>query len=84
MQAVEYQTPTKTVTLLTKALCNLDDSSSYTPFIKILTLDLEPNNLASKKAMKWLTKSLGVFESELEYTIYNISILICCFLRDIS
>ena len=71
MQAVEYQTPTKTVTLLTKALCNLDDSSSYTTFIKILTLDLEPNNLASKKAMKWLTKSLGVFESELEYTIYN-------------
>jgi len=65
MQAVEYKTPTKTVSLLAK------DFYGTQEFIRILALDLEPNNLASKKALKWITKSLEVFEEEIETSIYN-------------
>ena len=68
MQAVEYQTPTKTVSLLAKDFKEIENK---TFFIDILSLDLGPNNLASKKALKWVTKSLEVFEEEIETSIYN-------------
>jgi len=65
MQAIEYRTPNKTVSLLAK------DFYGSQEFIRILALDLEPNNLASKKALKWITKSLEVFEEEIEMSIYT-------------
>ena len=68
MQAVEYQTPTKTVSLLAKDFKEIENK---TFFIDILSLNLSPNNLASKKALKWITKSLEVFEEEIETSIYN-------------
>ena len=73
MQAVEYKTPTKTVSLLAKEFKEMNDISGInkTEFINILSLDLGPNNLASKKALKWITKSLEVFEEEVEVSIYN-------------
>ena len=73
MQAVEYKTPTKTVSLLAKEFKEMNDISGInkTEFINILSLYLGPNNLASKKALKWITKSLEVFEEEVEVSIYN-------------
>ena len=68
MQAVEYKIPSQTISLLAKEFKEIENK---TVFIDILSLDLGPNNLASKKAMKWLTSTLQVFEEELEYTIYN-------------
>ena len=68
MQAVEYKTPTKTVSLLAKDFKEIENK---TVFIDILSLDLGPNNLASKKALKWITKCLEVFEEEIETSIYN-------------
>ena len=68
MQAVEYKTPTKTVSLLAKDFKEIENK---TIFIDILSLDLGPNNLASKKALKWITKCLEVFEEEIETSIYN-------------
>jgi len=68
MQAVEYKTPTKTVSLLAKEFKEIENK---TRFIDILSLNLGPNNLASKKALKWITKSLEVFEEEIETSIYN-------------
>jgi len=68
MQAVEYKTPTKTVSLLAKEFKEIENK---TRFIDILSLNLGPNNLASKKALKWVTKSLEVFEEEIETSIYN-------------
>ena len=65
MQAVEYLPPNRTVSLLAK------DFYGSQEFIRILALDLEPNNLASKKALKWITKSLEVFEEEIEMSIYT-------------
>ena len=68
MQAIEYKTPTKTVSLLAKEFKEIENK---TVFIDILSLDLGPNNLASKKALKWITKSLEVFEEEVEVSIYT-------------
>ena len=68
MQAVEYKTPTKKVSLLAKEFKEIENK---TGFIDILSLNLGPNNLASKKALKWVTKSLEVFEEEIETSIYN-------------
>ena len=73
MQAIEYKTPSQTVSLLAKEFKEMNDISwiNKTEFINILSLDLGPNNLASKKALKWITKSLEVFEEEIETSIYN-------------
>ena len=73
MQAIEYKTPSQTVSLLAKEFKEMNDISGInkTEFINILSLDLGPNNLASKKALKWITKSLEVFEEEIETSIYN-------------
>lgn len=73
MQAVEYLPPNRTVSLLAKEFKEMDDISGFnkTELINLLSLNLAPNNLASKKAMKWITKSLEVFEEELEMSIYN-------------
>ena len=64
-QAVENRTPTKTVNLLSK------DYEHNSTFIKILSLELPANNLASKKAFKWIVNSLEVFDEEIEMAIYN-------------
>ena len=68
MQAIEYKTPSQTVSLLAKEFKEIENK---TRFIDILSLNLGPNNLASKKALKWITKSLEVFEEEIETSIYN-------------
>ena len=68
MQAIEYRTPNKTVSLLAKEFKEIENK---TRFIDILSLNLGPNNLASKKALKWITKSLEVFEEEIEMSIYT-------------
>ena len=75
MQAIEYKTPSQTVSLLAKEFKEIETKSlpvtNKTRFIDILSLNLGPNNLASKKALKWITKSLEVFEEEIETSIYN-------------
>ena len=71
MQAVEYLPPNRTVSLLAKEFKEIESIAHKMFFVEILSLDLTPNNLASKKAMKWITKSLEVFEEELEMSIYN-------------
>ena len=77
MQAVEYLPPNRTVNLLVKEIKGMGDDyaermtgSNTTELIEILSLDLAPNFLASKKALKWITKSLEVFEEEVEQSIY--------------
>lgn len=64
-QAIENRTPTKTVNLLAK---DYDHDSN---FIRILAMELPVNNLASKKAFKWIVNSLEVFEEEIEVAIYT-------------
>ena len=64
-QAIENKTPTKTISMLAK------DFSACQEFIRILALELPANNLASKKAFKWIVNSLEVFDEEIEMAIYN-------------
>ena len=64
-QAVEMLSPNRSVNLLSKDF--IPDNN----FINILSLDLPVNNLASKKALKWIVSSLEVFEEEIEMAIYT-------------
>ena len=64
-QAIEGLTPNKKIRILAK-----DYPEQYLPFIEILSLELPINNLASKKAMKWITNTLEVFDEEIEEAIY--------------
>ena len=64
-QAVEMLSPNRSVNLLSKDF--IPDNN----FINILSLDLPVNNLASKKAFKWIVSSLEVFEEEIEMAIYT-------------
>ena len=64
-QAVENRTPTKTVSLLAK------DYEHNSVFIRLLALELPANNLASKKAFKWIVNALEVFDEEIEMAIYQ-------------
>lgn len=65
MQAVENRTPTKTISLIAK------DYEHNSQFIKILALELPANNLASKKAFRWVVNALEVFDDEVELAIYQ-------------
>ena len=65
MQAVENRTPTKTISLIAK------DYEHNSQFIKILALELDANNLASKKAFRWVVNALEVFDDEVELAIYQ-------------
>ena len=66
MQAVENRTPTKTISLIAK------DYEHNSQFIKILALELPANNLASKKAFRWVVNALEVFDDE-EFSVGGIS-----------
>jgi DNA ligase-1 len=64
-QVIEGLTPTRKIRILAK-----DYPEEYISFIEILALELPVNNLASKKAMKWITNVLEVFDDEVEGAIY--------------
>jgi len=64
-QVVEGLTPNRSINLLSK-----DFEHNY-DLIKVLSLDLPVNNLASKKAFKWIVNSLEVFPEEIEMSIYT-------------
>ena len=69
MQAVENRTPTKTISLIAR---NMEfDYEHNSQFIKILALELPANNLASKKAFRWVVNALEVFDEEVELAIYQ-------------
>ena len=64
-QAIETLPPNRTISLLAK------DYENDGCVIQTLALELPANNLASKKAFKWIVKSLEVFDEELETAIYT-------------
>lgn len=70
LEATDNKNPTQQVKMISKAMENFEDKES---FFKILSLDLESNNIGLAKAKKWLTKMFGVFEEEIElqYNAHN-------------
>jgi DNA ligase-1 len=67
-QAMEVMTPTGKINLIKKEWENITDKET---FVKLLTLDLPPNNVQNKKAIKWLTKIYELFDDELDTEIYT-------------
>lgn len=54
---------TMRITLIKRAWSSYSDKSNFT---KILTMDMPPNNIAAKKAIKWVAKAYGVYDTEIE------------------
>ena len=64
---MDRKTPTQQTRMVLKELENFD--SPY--FFQILSLELEVNNIADKKAEKWMASILGVHEEEMETAVYS-------------
>jgi DNA ligase-1 len=62
-QIIEYQTPTNTISTIQDNWEKIEDKITL---IKILDLDYPMNNLGGKKAIKWVTQGLAVFEDEVK------------------
>ena len=62
-ESIETVAPTFKVKLFQKAF---DECNNKPVLIKILNLDLDPNNIAKKKAIKWIANAYGVYEDEIE------------------
>jgi hypothetical protein len=62
-QIIEYQTPTNTISTIQDNWENIEDKVTL---IKILDMDYPMNNLGGKKAIKWVTQGLAVFEDEVK------------------
>ncbi len=62
-QIIEHKTPTNTIKEIEINWENIEDKISL---IKILDMDYSMNNLGGKKAVKWITQALQVFEDEIK------------------
>lgn len=61
-ETLEEMTPTQSINLLAKHWEEFDGII----LTQILTLDYPMNNLGNKKAIKWIAKSMGVFDDEIK------------------
>ena len=62
-QTIEHRTPTSTIQQISKSWEDIEDKIA---FIQILDMAYPMNNLGNKKAIKWVTQALGVFEEEVK------------------
>ena len=62
-QTIEHRTPTSTIQQISKSWDDIEDKIT---FIQILDMAYPMNNLGNKKAIKWVTQALGVFEEEVK------------------
>ena len=67
-QVIEHTTPTKKISTFAKEWEFLTNKEEV---ITLLSLDLEPNNLKSKKALKWIINALDIFEEEISIYIHG-------------
>jgi len=67
-EAIEHISPTRKAAHLGQEWNNI---SSKVDTVKILAMELPPNNLREKKAMKWVTEVYGIFDDELEGEVYT-------------
>jgi len=63
LQATDKHLPSQQVKLLSKGMESFEDKRLL---VKILSLDLNSNNIGLAKAKKWLAKMFEIFEDELE------------------
>tara|TARA_R110000824_G_scaffold102217_1_gene242527 strand:- start:1099 stop:2643 length:1545 start_codon:yes stop_codon:yes gene_type:complete len=62
-EALEELPPTAKKSIINRSLSSFNNKSDV---IKILALEYNINNIAERKAIKWIADSCGVFESEIE------------------
>ena len=62
-QTIEFCNPTDKISRIATAFGKHPDKPLLT---RILSLDYSPNNLGTKRAVKWVAASYGIFEDEIE------------------
>ena len=62
-EALEDATPTRKIEIVNNSLSQFSDKARV---IRILSREYEINNIADKKAVKWLADIFGVFDWELD------------------
>ena len=65
-EAMEFMRPTGKINLIKKEWPNITEKET---FVKLLALDLPPNNIQNKKVVKWLTRIYELFDDELDMEI---------------
>ena len=73
LEATDGKTPTVQGKMICSAVENYRDEGNYHQmgiFWKILALDFESNDIAEKKAIKWMEDIFGVHEEEMETAVY--------------
>ena len=70
LEATEFLTPTKQVTLISRELNEFEDKAN---FFAILAQEYPSNNIGLAKAKKWLTRMYNCFDDEIEqdYNAHN-------------
>ncbi len=67
-ELLEFETPTRKAQIISENLSSFEDWERV-QIIEILTLDLLPNNIGGKRAIKWAASALGLFEDEVESSV---------------
>jgi len=65
-ELLEFETPTRKAEIISENLSAFEDKSAV---IEILSLELIPNNIGGKRAIKWVSNALGLFEDEVETSV---------------
>ena len=68
LQATDRKKPTEQVNLISRAMGSFENKQL---FVKILSLDLQSNNIGLTKAKKWTAKMFEVFDDEIE-SLYRV------------
>ena len=67
-EALESITPTNKTAMINTSLSTFSNKSLA---IKILSLEYPSNNIGGKRAVTWISNAMGLFEDELEGSIYT-------------
>lgn len=65
-ELLEFETPTRKAQIISENLSSFEDKATI---IEILSLELSPNNIGGKRAIKWVANALGLFEDEVETSV---------------
>tara|TARA_R110002051_G_scaffold260800_2_gene320599 strand:- start:8726 stop:10270 length:1545 start_codon:yes stop_codon:yes gene_type:complete len=67
-ELLEFETPTRKAQIISENLSSFQLHEKAL-VIEILSLELIPNNIAGKRAIKWVSNALGLFEDEVESSV---------------
>tara|TARA_R100000005_G_C5000553_1_gene207430 strand:- start:1622 stop:3166 length:1545 start_codon:yes stop_codon:yes gene_type:complete len=68
-ESLEYVSPTTKVNLVSQAMKDINTNNII--LMKVLALEFPISNIGSKRVQKWVCTALGIFDDELDDSIYT-------------